>query len=120
MRNLGRIRELAKTLEQHGHQVTLPVDLSEAGTVVDRVKQKSLFMRQMYKEIQSCDSILAVNDETRSGYEGYIGANTFLELGIGFALGKQLFCLNHWDPKLPFDEELSAMNIQRLDIHQRF
>ncbi len=117
MRNLVRMKELGKELENRGHRVTLPVDLSEAG-MVDRAKQKTLFMKRMFDEIKDCDAILAVNDETRSGYEGYIGANTFLELGMGFAIGKQLFCLDHWDPKLPYDEELRAMSIQKLDIHQ--
>jgi nucleoside 2-deoxyribosyltransferase len=118
MRNLARMRELGKELELRGHKVTLPVDMSESG-FTDRHKQKSTFMRTMFDEIKVCDAILAVNDETRQGYEGYIGANTFLELGMGYALGKQLFSLERWDSKLPYDEELRAMDIAKLDIHQK-
>ena len=119
MRNLVRMKELGKELENRGHQVTLPVDMSE-DKLADRSKRKAVFMRTMFDEIKDCDAILAANDETRQGYEGYIGANTFLELGMGYALGKQLFCLENWDKRLPYEEELRAMSISKLDVRQRF
>lgn len=119
MRNLTRMERLAEDLRQRGHTVRVPIDLSEEG-FSDRLQEKAEFMRRMYDEIQNCDTILVVNDEQRLAYQGYIGPNTFLQLGIGFALEKQLFCLHPWDPKLPYDEELRAMNIQKLDIQIRF
>ena len=119
MRNLERMQQLAKDLEARGHTVQIPVDLSEGG-FANRVQEKAQFMRQMFDTIKSCDTILAVNDEERGGYGGYIGANTFLQLGMGFAMEKQLFCLEEWDHRLPYDEELRAMNIHKLDIQIRF
>lgn len=119
MRNLDRMERLSHDLQARGHTVRVPVDLSEGG-FTDRMQQKAEFMRTMFDEIRSCDTILAVNDEERSGYSGYIGPNTFLQLGMGFALGKQLFCLQEWDPRLTYNEELRAMNIQKLDIQVRF
>jgi nucleoside 2-deoxyribosyltransferase len=119
MRNYDRMVRLASDLEARGHTVEVPVDLSEGG-FADRRKEKAEFMRRMFDTIKECDTILAVNDEARTGYKGYIGPNTFLQLGMGFALGKRLFCLEQWDAKLPYDEELRAMNIQKLDIQIRF
>lgn len=119
MRNYDRMQQFARDLESRGHTVRIPVDLSEQG-FTDRLQEKAEFMRSMFDTIKECDSILAVNDEKRTGYEGYIGPNTFLQLGMGFALGKQLFCLEQWDPRLPYDEELRAMNIEKLDIQVRF
>jgi hypothetical protein len=120
MRNYGRMQQLAKDLREHGHTVTLPVDLSES-RFSDRQQMKAQFIKDMYTTIQSsCDSILTVNDEERSGYDGYIGPNTFLQLGMGYALGKNLFCLKQWDARLPYNEELQAMKIQKLDLQRRF
>jgi hypothetical protein len=120
MRNYGRMQQIANDLREHGHTVTLPVDLSE-NHFADRQQMKSQFIKDMYSTIQnSCDSILTVNDEVRAGYEGYIGPNTFLQLGMGFALGKNLFCLKEWDPRLPYNEELQSMKIQKLDLQNRF
>ncbi|MBD3251182.1 hypothetical protein GF380_01785, partial [Candidatus Uhrbacteria bacterium] len=119
MRNLARMEQLSKELEERGHEVLLPVDVSE-NRFTDRMQEKAEFMRRMFDEINSCDTILAVNDEQRLAYRGYIGPNTFLQLGMGFALGKKLFCLQEWDERLPYNEELNAMNINQLDIQVRF
>jgi len=119
LRNLTRMRQLAGDLKDRGHTVHLPVDTSEE-SFTDRLQEKAEFMRRMFDEIKECDTILVVNDEQRLSYTGYIGPNTFLQLGMGFALGKRIFCLQEWDKKLPYDEELRAMNIQKLDIQVRF
>jgi hypothetical protein len=119
MRNLTRMEQLAEDLKSRGHTVHLPIDLSEEH-FTDRLREKAEFMRRMYDQNKPCDTILVVNDEQRLGHTAYLGPNTFLQLGMGFALGKQIFCLQDWDRKLPYDEELRAMNIQKLDIQVRF
>lgn len=119
MRNYDRILRLAKSLRESGHTVTTPVDLSE-GRFADRQKDKAEFMRGMFEAIKECGNVLAVNDAERAGYKGYIGPNTFLQLGMAFALGKTLFCLEKWDPRLPYNDELAAMDIKKLDIQIRF
>lgn len=115
MRNYDHILNLAKDLQDAGHRVSVPIDLSERG-YSDRTKMKAEFMKNMFESIRSCDSILVVNDIDRGGYSGYIGPNTFLQLGLGFSLGKTLYCLENWDKRLPYNEELEAMNIRQLDI----
>lgn len=115
MRNYERMIRLSQHLRERGHTVQVPVDISEQ-SFADRMQAKARFMKEMYEIIKSCDQVLAVNDEQRVGYSGYIGPNTFLQLGMAFGMGKSLYSLSEWDPRLPYDEELRAMNIKKLDI----
>lgn len=64
MRNYDHILNLAKDLQDAGHRVSVPVDLSERG-YSDRTKMKAEFMKNMFESIRSCDSILVVNDIDR-------------------------------------------------------
>ena len=115
LRDYDRMEEIGGELRKNGNTVVLPLDESEE-RFADRVEAKAEFMRHMSENIKSCDSILAVNDNERDGRLGYIGPNTFLQLGIGMSLGKPLFALAKWDPNLPYNDELSAMGIQMLNV----
>lgn len=115
MRDIARMQEIAGELKQRGHQVILPMDRSET-RFADRQLSKREFMENMFENIKTCESVLAVNDAPRTGYNGYIGPNTFLQLGMAMALKKPLFCLQKWDDRLPYAEELNAMNINTLDL----
>lgn len=119
LRNLARLKDIAEILRQKGQKVLVPVDTSGAH-FADRVKTKNEFMKGMYEQIKSCDAVLVANDAPRGGMEGYIGPNTFLQLGMAMALGKRLYALAKWDKKLAYDEELEAMDINVIDIQQRF
>lgn len=116
MRDLDRIQEIATELKARGNTVMLPIDTS-GGRFGDRVTAKSAFMKGMIEQIKKCEAVLAVNDRPRGGLEGYIGPNTFLQIGIAMSIGKPLFCLSKWDERLPYKEELDAMGINLLDIH---
>ncbi len=113
------MQEIASELRSRGHRVILPIDASE-GRMVERTTAKREFMKSMFAKIQSCDSVLAVNDVPRGGIEGYIGPNTFLQLGMAMALEKPMFALKKWDYRLPYAEELDAMGIGLLDIRLPF
>lgn len=115
MKDRGRIQEIGSALTRQGHKVTMPLDTSET-RFSDRKQSKALFMKEMFNKIKDCDSVLAVNDSSRGGLRGYIGPNTFLQLGMGMSLGKTLFSLAKWDEQLPYNDELEAMGIQQLDI----
>ncbi|MBI5654625.1 nucleoside 2-deoxyribosyltransferase [Candidatus Uhrbacteria bacterium] len=119
MREYDRIQDIAGQLKQKGRKVLTPLDVS-GDRFADHVQAKNEFMRGMYDQIKQCDAVLVVNDRTRNGIQGYIGPNTFLQLGMAMALGKTLYALNKWDDKLPYDEELQAMGINVIDIQNRF
>lgn len=115
MLDKSRIQEIGSALTRQGHAVTMPLDTSDS-RFSDRKQAKALFMKEMFNKIKDCESVLAVNDSARGGLKGYIGPNTFLQLGMGMSLGKTLFSLSTWDERLPYNEELEAMGIQQLDI----
>jgi nucleoside 2-deoxyribosyltransferase len=119
MRDFGRIQQIANDLQQRGNHVTLPIDTSEARFADARMAKKE-FMKGMYEQVKLCDSVLVVNDSPRDGYDNYIGPNTFLTMGMAMALGKDVFALGQWDPKLPYNEELEAMGVNVIDIQKRF
>lgn len=115
MRDLNRIQDIAGLLRDRGQQVVLPLDNSGA-LFADRTKAKHDFMQGMYEQIKKCDAVLVVNDAERGGLKGYIGPNSYLQLGMAMALGKTLFALEKWDENLPYNEELDAMGINLLDL----
>lgn len=119
MRDFARMEDIANELRQRGHRVILPVDASE-GRLGGRAVAKRDFMKGMFENIKKCDSVLAVNDVPRGGVEGYIGPNTFLQLGMALALEKPIFALKKWNDRLPYKEELDAMGINLLDIKLPF
>lgn len=115
MRNLSRIEDIAEQLKQQGRRVMTPLDTSGA-RFADRAQAKKAFMQGMYDQIKQCDAVLVVNDAPRDGLKGYIGPNSFLQLGMAMALGKTLYALEKWDDRLTYDEELEAMGINLLDL----
>jgi nucleoside 2-deoxyribosyltransferase len=119
LRDGERIQEIARELKSKGHSVHTPIDQSEA-RFADRVQAKHDFMKGMFDQIKNCEAVLAVNDSDRGGMHGYIGPNTFLQLGMAMALSKPLFCLAKWDERLPYAEELNAMGINLLNIKLPF
>ena len=119
LRDIDRIQQIARELQKKGHTTIVPVDASE-NRFSDRKQTKAEFMKKMFDNIKNCDAVLAVNDASRGGQQGYIGPNTFLQLGMGMSLGKALFSLARWDTRLPYNEELEAMSINTLDLKLPF
>jgi len=115
MRDLNRIQDIAGLLRDRGQKVVLPLDTSGA-LFGDHAKAKHDFMQGMYEQIKKCDAVLVVNDAERGGLNGYIGPNSFLQLGMAMAMGKTLYALDKWDERLPYNEELGAMGITLLDL----
>ncbi len=64
-------------------------------------------IRKYYEVIKKNDVILVVNIE-KNGIKGYIGGNTFLEMGFAFILNKKIYCLYQL-PDLPYSSEIVEM-----------
>ncbi len=82
-----------------GHNVMVPQDNEDhvAGCVnndptSDRKIQHGL-IKKHFEKIDASDAILVLNF-TKNGTEYYIGANTFLEMGVAFRRGIKIFLLN--------------------------
>jgi len=119
LREYDRIKDIGESLKEMGHKVLLPLDMSGAH-FADRFQTKNKFIRGMYDQIKQCDSVLVVNDLERDGMKGYIGPNTFLQMGMALSLGKSIYALAKWDERLPYNEELQAMDVKMLDLQRRF
>ncbi|MDD2680691.1 MAG: hypothetical protein PHE20_01145 [Patescibacteria group bacterium] len=102
----------ATELESLGHQVQVPrlsekirageiafadfLEEKEAkGDAAFRAQEPGSLIRRYYHLIEQADAILVVN-ATKNGVEGYIGVNTFLEIGFAHALEKKIYLLNPW------------------------
>ncbi len=117
---IEKMRVAAKQLESAGHKVTLPpsATLNQTKDYWDEVKSKKPeeFIKvgrernkKYFKEIKSADAILVMN-LTKKGIDGYIGANTLMELGVAFEHNKKIFLYNAPSKDFFAAEELSYMD----------
>lgn len=113
---LPRILEVKDTLESKGIIVETPSlnEPSDYSTLseADRAPIKTEMIRRHLERIKTSDAILVVN-ETTKGIESYIGANSFLEMGIAFAFEKPILLLNSV-PQQPNRDELLGLNPREL------
>lgn len=129
---IDEMNEWKSKLEKAGHQVKMPptqIQLSngESYTAKDFYQKRKMADRSdkliwdrkrkaiidHFEKIEWSEAILVVNED-KNGIPGYIGPNTFLEIGIAFYLGKKLYCTKNL-PKMENAEELIVMDIQLLD-----
>ncbi len=71
------------------------------------IKVKYNLIKGYYNKMKKFDIVLIVNPQLK-GVKGYIGRNTFLEMGFAHVLGKKLYCLYPL-PQMPYLSELLAM-----------
>ena len=117
--------EMLKTkmkLESMGHMVFVPsgaYDKSRNEYYVDTdeeritVKIEHDLIREHFRYIEQSDAILILNYQ-KKGIDGYIGGNTFLEMGHAFGLGKMIYLLNPI-PEMDYKIEMHAMQPVALD-----
>lgn len=120
--------EARKALEKFGHSVEMPktaemilsgkLSLEQimaekaSGRIHERMKELDI-LRYYFRKIKESDAILVLNPD-KNGVKGYIGGNTFLEMGFAHVLGKKIFLLNGI-PDMPYAEEIRAMQPKVLD-----
>lgn len=108
--------EAKKKLEIAGFIVLVPSDLdhiekNESYMTKDEDKISAKiefdFIREHFRKIEQGDAILILNYEKKS-IPGYIGGNTFLEMGYAFGLGKKIYLL-HPVPDMDYKTEMHAI-----------
>lgn len=117
------MRRTQHALEALGHTVIVPKSLAliedqgykKPETVKERLRAEAKydFIREHFKNIESSDAILVVNP-TKHGIPGYIGGNTFLEMGLAFYLGKPIYLLKAI-PHMGYELELASMHPKVVD-----
>ena len=97
----NKIPNIKNTLENNGHQISLPNCFDDPETE-DRYrnlgsKKHSQWKGEMFKHstdvIENNDAVLVLNFE-KHGIKNYIGGATFLEMYDAFRLGKKIFLYN--------------------------
>lgn len=108
--------EYKKKLEGLGHSVFVPkgvYDITKNEAYKDTDEEKVLIkveydvIRDHFSLIQQADAILVLNLD-KKGIAGYIGGNTFLEMGLAFWLGKKIYLL-HPVPQMDYLTEMQAL-----------
>lgn len=124
------MKEIQNKLEALGHKVDLPPSEvpDENGKMIP-VKQyyeirkmaekekgsnenwiwdlKEIAMKNHFNKVTWSDVVLIANF-TKNNIENYIGANTLLEMGLAFHLGKKIYLLNPI-PEMSYKEEILGM-----------
>ncbi|MBM4401760.1 MAG: nucleoside 2-deoxyribosyltransferase [Candidatus Cloacimonetes bacterium] len=126
-----QMKEVKECLENRGHRVYLPQLVDRfiedenwrrrvtRGNSQDRqsgasFKKEHDLIRAHYRKIKQSDAILVLNYKKKK-IPGYIGGNTFLEMGFAYVLGKKIYLL-YSIPKIDFCyEEIIAMEPHVLD-----
>lgn len=121
-----KMLETKKALEKIGHEIKIPPSKLKNGkgesiSVSDYYKirkkgsdenwvweRKKEAILNHFDKINWSDVILVLNFK-KNGVEGYIGANTLIEMGLALYLNKKIFLLNQ-TPKMSYEEEIRGMN----------
>jgi len=116
MKLSGKMLEVRNELVKFGHEVILPRHTEEYAEMntSDHVHNESVknkinndLIRDYYNKIAENDAVLVVNNDL-NGVRGYIGGNSFLEMGFAHVLNKLIFLLNEI-PEMIYSDELIAM-----------
>ncbi len=108
--------EVESKLNSIGHEVILPYDIrgyasyetqEQMHSEATKNKVEHDLIRDYFKKIENSDAIFVVNVE-RKNIKGYIGGNSFLEMGFAHVLNKKIYLLNEI-PDMPYKDELLAM-----------
>lgn len=106
-----RMHEVEQTLREKGFEVLLPnmdeVNDYSTMTVDEQYKTKYSMILDHLEKIRKGDAILILNERLKDT-DGYIGANSFLEMGFALCLNKKIFLMNNI-PDQPNSVEIGGM-----------
>lgn len=111
MKLKDRMVEIEEKLKNLGFGVLLPDfgEVNDYSTMTEskQYELKNKMILNHFDKIKQGDAILVVN-ESLKGVDSYIGANSFLEMGLAFSLNKKIFLLNNI-PDQPNKVEIGGM-----------
>ncbi|HEY4475414.1 MAG TPA: hypothetical protein VJB92_01695 [Candidatus Paceibacterota bacterium] len=108
--------EAETKLKELGHEIILPEFTHQyaAMDTIDKIHTESArnkveydLIKGYFEKIKNNDAVLVANVE-RKGVKGYIGGNSFLEMGFAFVLNKPIYLL-HEIPDINYKDEIEAM-----------
>lgn len=127
-----KMQDILKKLEELGHEVDLPpfeiknkegvmisvqeyyeIRKAEKGDDSWIWERKAEAIMMHFKKIEWSDAIIVLNYE-KNGVKDYVGANTLIEMGLAFYLGKPIYLLNGI-PDIGSREEILGMRPVLID-----
>ena len=122
---IKEVEKVKQKLEEKGYQVFIfPQKVELEGEILEVTqfykmrkedyfneaywKLKNRLMEEHIRKIERSDAILVLNHD-KDGISGYIGGNTFLEMGLAYYLNKKIFLWKKPSENLPFFEEIMAL-----------
>ncbi|MBN2566776.1 hypothetical protein JXB02_01665 [Candidatus Woesearchaeota archaeon] len=104
-----KLWDIKKSLEEIGHEVLLPSmkDFHHLGEDSLAKIQYDLINEHIQK-IDSSHAVYVANYD-KNGIAGYIGGNSFLEMGLAFYRKIPIFLLNDIPQQVSYREELIAL-----------
>jgi nucleoside 2-deoxyribosyltransferase len=125
-----RAQEIKEELEKKGFEVLLypqhvrvnkkTIDVCEYyamrknNLTQELLDVKKQLMDEHFEKIRISDAVLVLNfDKPRN--RGYVGGNTFLEMGVAHCLGKKVFIWKKPSKHLPYFEEIMAINPKNIE-----
>ncbi len=109
-----RLPQVCAELAAAGHETLVPVETLdfdyEGADEQERaeLKRQRDLIRAHYEKIRRSDAILVLNDDL-PGRPGYIGGNSFLEMGFAHVLWIPIYLLRPV-PQSPYRSEMLAMD----------
>ena len=109
------MKEIGDELKKRGHEVKLPEFIEDylgcqSREDMHQKATKNKLSHNLYKVyhqlIKETDAILIVNKKKKE-INGYIGANSLIEMAIAKALNKRIYLLNSI-PKMDYTNEILA------------
>ena len=118
MQFIEEVKEFQRTYASPDRQIIIP-DISEAAleydslNETDKIKAKNQFLKIYFFQIGEADRVLVWNQEKRS-LQGYIGANTLMEITAAYIYGKPIYLLHE-----PEDEKnrLEILGLHPVILH---
>ena len=106
---------IGSILEEKGHRVLYPKYTSSfmqrkpSREEKARLKKTEDLIRAHYENIVESEAVIVLNFD-KGDRKGWIGANSFLEMGFAHVLGKRIYLLNPTPGFAYFGEEIEAMS----------
>lgn len=115
----NEVVELAKQLEEMGHEVLLPdgvtqrlIEREDFDPVTAKLEVDTI--HEHPAKIKAADAVLMCNYD-KKGIAGYIGANSFCELYIARYFNKPVFALKPLPNQPYINDEIAAFGITVID-----
>jgi len=106
-----RMLEVEEDLRKKGFDVLMPnmSEFNDYSTMMpdEQYAAKHPMVMEHLEKIKRGDAVLILNERLKD-IDGYVGANTFLEMGFALCFGKKIFLMNEI-PDQPNSVEIGGM-----------